>query len=177
MIDARTALLRLPLLLLCGLAAPLGTPAALAADEAAADEAADGGTVYTLTPEDKAAIEAEGDRRAFLGLSGLAPGDGERRIRGEASMMVGTGGARGVATSVIAPVGKSATVGASVLYERNMNRYDPYYAPYGYGPYGYGPYGYGYAPSRYSDWRGSFGGSDYFGHLDRVERMERWQDR
>ena len=157
MIHSRKAVLRFSVLLLCGLAGPMGVHAAPAERE-------DTGTVYTLTPEEKAAIEAESDERARLGLSGLGE-EGERRIRGEASVMVGTGGARGLATSIIAPVGKSATVGASFLYERNMYRYHPYYG-YGHG-YGYDRYPYDYR-------RGSFGASDHFGHLDRVERMERY---
>lgn len=141
-------------LLLCGL---VGAPLAHAAG------AEPGGKVYSLSPEEKARIEAEGLERELRG-SGLADEEPERRIHGEASMMVGTGGARGVATSIVAPVGKSATVGASFVYERNGYNYGPY-DPYG--PYGYGPYGYN---------RGSYGASDYFGHLDRVERLERYRD-
>ncbi|HEY4544963.1 MAG TPA: hypothetical protein VIG90_00870 [Pedomonas sp.] len=136
-------------ILVCGLA---GVQGAHAADTKSS------GTVYSLSPEEKAEIEAEGLERE-MHASGLAGEDSERRIHGEASMMVGTGGARGVATSVVAPVGKSATVGASFVYERN--RYD------------YDPYGY-YAPSGIE--RHSFGASDRFGHLERVERMERYRD-
>jgi len=139
-------------------AAPSG---ALAAD------ASQAGTVHTLTPEEKAQIEADAYKRemraAGLANEGLADEDGERRIHGEASIMAGSGGARGLATSMVAPVGKNATVGASVVYQRD--RYD--YGPYGYGPYGYSPYGYE---------RGSFGASDHYGHLERVERMERYRD-
>lgn len=148
-----TSLRSAPLRLL----AALMTAGLVASPGAFAAEASQAGTVHTLTPEEKARIEAEAYERAMLGASGLDE-SGARRIHGEASIMVGTGGARGVGTSIVAPIGKSATLGASFLYERNTQPYDVY---------GYGPHGHT---------RGSYGASDRYGHLDRVERMERWQD-
>lgn len=128
----------------------------------------DTGTVYSLSREEKAQIEAEAYERRMRG-AGLADEEEGRRFHGEASIMVGTGGARGLATSMVAPVGKGGTVGASFVYERNG--YDPYHAYDFYDRYGpYGPYGpYGHA-------RASFGASDHFGHLRRVERIERFRD-
>ncbi|MCH8684254.1 hypothetical protein [Pedomonas mirosovicensis] len=139
-----------------------GIAAGFCATAASADEPEETaeGRVFSLSPEEKAKLEAEAYERERLGLSGLDEA-GDRRIHGEASIMVGTGGAMGVATSMVAPVGENATVGAAFSYERNTYRYDPYYG------YGYGRYPYGY--------RGTYGASDYFGHLERVERIERYR--
>lgn len=156
----RSPRLRFLGVLLCGLAGAQGANAAESSGEQESP-----GTVYSLSREEKAQIEAEAYKREMR-AAGLADEEEGRRFHGEASIMVGTGGARGLATSMVAPVGKSGTVGASFVYERNG--YDPYY---GYGYYDhYDRYGlYGYE-------RGSFGASDYFGHLRRVERIERFRD-
>lgn len=57
-----------------------------------------------------------------------------RRIRGEVSVGMGTGGYRDYAAAVSLPMGDTGTVNVSVSQTKNA----PWASPYGYGPYGYG---------------------------------------
>ena len=69
--------------------------------------------------------------------------DGKRKIHGEMSVSVGTGGYRSAAASALIPVGESTTVGIAVS-KTDFGRNGAW--AYGDGAYGYGGYGgaYGY---------------------------------
>lgn len=75
--------------------------------------------------------------------------DGKRKIHGEMSVSVGTGGYRSASASALIPVGESTTVGVAVSktdFGRNgVWAYGD--SAYGYGGYG-APYGYGGYPMR-----------------------------
>ena len=67
-------------------------------------------SVVALSSADKEALlEAAAERNAGAIDAPTINGIG-RRIRGEVSMMVGTNGARGIAASMVAPIGETGTV-------------------------------------------------------------------
>lgn len=71
--------------------------------------------------------------------------DGKRKIHGEMSVSVGTGGYRSASASALIPVGESTTVGVAVSKtDFGRNGVWAYGDGYGYG----GPYGYGGYPTR-----------------------------
>lgn len=71
--------------------------------------------------------------------------DGKRKIHGEMSVSVGTGGYRSASASALLPVGESTTVGIAVSKtDFGRNGVWAYGDGYGYG----GPYGYGGYPMR-----------------------------
>ncbi len=76
-----------------------------------------------------------------------------RKMHGEVSAGIGTGGYSDFAAAVSMPLGENGTLNLSVSQTKN--------APwgYGYGPYGYAPYGYGagrYGLNGYG-WRDAYG--------------------
>ncbi len=68
-------------------------------------------TVVSLSPEAKEqALEAAATRNAGKFSEPAVNGIGKPQIHGEVGMMIGTGGARGVYGSAVAPVGETGFV-------------------------------------------------------------------
>lgn len=92
-----------------------------------ADAAEQAGTVYRLTPDEIAAIDPKAPAQdpaltydPLFDKSLFDVGEEvrtERRVRGQVSMFVGTGGARGIAGTTVVPVGENGT--ASFSFENS----------------------------------------------------------
>ena len=95
---------------------------------ALADETAS--QVYRLAPADIAQAQADGAARRDIFDPSQWPSVADRRIHGEVSAFVGTGGARGVAGSATVPLGENGS--ASFAFENsdygNRGYRRPYYA-------------------------------------------------
>ena len=85
--------------------------AAVQADEAAPVVQAPGDApkVYRLAPEDVLRAQADGAARRDVFDPSQWPVIADRRIHGEMSAFVGTGGARGVSGVAVVPLGDSGT--------------------------------------------------------------------
>lgn len=112
---------------------------------------------HGLTTEDQIARWI-GERKA-VGPAAEAWADpweeaGPRRMHGQVSAGMGSGGYRDFAATVALPIGESGTLNLSVSQTKNA----PWAYPYGYGyGYGYGyPYGYGHGLGGYG-WRDAYG--------------------
>ena len=133
---------------LAGLAAvaALGPVAAIAQDAPVATGRAEAPPVATA--EDLLAqLDAIPNRADAYGDVPPPFTEEHRRVHGEMSVAIGTGGYRQLGGSVVIPVGKTGTVGIGVNVSEGGRGYYPgygHYYPGGYYPgYGYG-YGYGY---------------------------------
>ena len=134
---------RFPNLPLCALLLALGAPCAtaLAADDAPVATAGDPDTQAKIDSWIASAppLEAHGDTLVCPPVE-----QGPRKVHGEMSAGLGTGGYRSASGVVDIPVGKSSDVIVGASYGRERG----YYGRYGGGIYG-GPYGpLGYAPGR-----------------------------
>lgn len=139
-------------------AVPTATADALAATVSDASPAV---TLQTAAPHGLTTEEQIsrwiGERKADTGASppwaDAWEDEQPRRMHGEVSAGIGTGGYRDFAAAVSMPIGENGTLNLSVSQTKN--------APwaYGYGPYGYSPYGYGagrYGLDGYG-WRDAYG--------------------
>ena len=97
--------------------------------------------------------EGKGDARPVEQWADAWEEAAPRKMHGEVSAGIGTGGYRDFAAAVSMPLGENGTLNLSVSQTKN--------APwaYGYGPYGYTPYG--YEAGRYGlngyGWRDAYG--------------------
>lgn len=74
------------------------------------------------------------------GVDGITPGEEPRKVHGEVSVGVGSGGYRSFSAMSVIPVGETGTLAVAMSKSRNSP-----YAGYGeYGGYGYGGHGRGY---------------------------------
>ena len=74
------------------------------------------------------------------GVDGITPGEDPRKVHGEVTVGIGTGGYRSFSAMSVIPVGETGTLAVAVSKSRNSP-----YAGYGeYGGYGYGERGYGH---------------------------------
>jgi hypothetical protein len=96
------------------------------AGAAFADEAAP--QVYRLAPADIARAQADGAARRDVFDPSQWPTITDRRVHGEVSAFVGTGGARGVAGSATVPLGQSGS--ASFAFENSDYGNRSYRRPY-----------------------------------------------
>ena len=118
-------------------AATMAPAAARAADDVVATGRADpppAATAEELLAQLEAIPTAADDR-----MEVDPPFAPPRRVHGEMSVAIGTGGYRSVAGSAVIPVGKNGTVGIAVELSEGGRGY------YGH-HYGYSPYDYGYSP-------------------------------
>jgi hypothetical protein len=101
---------------------PLLAALALAAVPAFADTPlAPAGEVLTLSDADRAAMDAEAEKRALdAPLDRAGP---DRRIHGTVEMMVGTGGRTGIAMSMVAPLGDDGYL--ALAYAAEQGGYGP----------------------------------------------------
>jgi len=96
---------------------PLLAALALAATPAFADTPpATQGEVLTLSDADRAAMDAEAEKRALDAPLDRAGAD--RRVHGTMEMMVGTGGRTGIAMSMVAPLGDDGFVALAYAAEQ-----------------------------------------------------------
>jgi hypothetical protein len=91
-----------------------------------ADEAAP--QVYRLAPAEIAQAQADGAARRDIFDPSQWPSVADRRIHGEVSAFVGTGGARGVAGSATVPLGENGS--ASFAFENSNYGNRGYRRPY-----------------------------------------------
>ena len=73
--------------------------------------------VYRLAPDEIARAQADGAARRDIFDPSQWPSVADRRVHGEVSAFVGTGGARGVAGSATVPLGDSGS--ASFAFENS----------------------------------------------------------
>ena len=73
------------------------------------------------------------------GVDGITPGEEPRKVHGEVTVGIGTGGYRSFSAMSVIPVGETGTLALAVSKSRNS----PYGAYGDYGGYGYAGHGYG----------------------------------
>lgn len=98
----------------------LAAPAVAHAQAAAVDNV----RTYALTPEQKAAILANGSESRVDDSLLQARNGGDGRIHGEMGMTVGTNNTRGIYGNAVIPLGKDAVAAISVgHYQSDLGKY------------------------------------------------------